>query len=680
MNHVDSQHKNNSLPLSLLEEVYLRLGYQDGVLLDATHEPIAANKDAWVEKGGWLSLANEVGAEKILFVNNDPVFVFYKFDTEPDIQTQIDTFRRVWCMARPQCLFMAFPGELRVYNLKQAPSRNELEWKKVRPLAVVKQVADVAEELKAYRRERVESGQLFGDARFGGVDQRADKRLIQDLKTVRRSLRKEGKEGLELRYAHTLIGRSIFIRYLEDRKVLTLEYFQKIASANSDWQAVLSNVLEKPEFSEEQSEHFYTRVLKDKAFTFALFRQLTRDFNGDMFPEDEGEEAAIDQNHLTLLRQFLLGDSGSQQSLFFWAYNFEIIPIDLISSLYEEFYHEDNGDDDKGTHYTPSVLVEYVLSQVLDEKTLESRPKILDPACGSGIFLVEAFRRIVRYNVQKIGRLLTSDELRDILKNQLRGFEINGEAIRVAAFSLYLALLHYQEPSDILRSKKLPNLIYEKDENFSTYYNILFNTNTFALMSAEREELKTRLDENGKFAGRSAIEALYNSIDILPVMPNSFDVIIGNPPWGFVRGVSSEIQQAQVQAEQWSAAFGWTIGDKEPSQTFIARTFSLLKTGGVCGLLISTGIFFKHHENSREFRQSWLAKSTVEKVVNFVHVRHTFFSANSPFAFVLYHTEPAQSSHTVQYWSVKKTKFVDNVQIVILDSVDLRQVKQLDLL
>jgi hypothetical protein len=91
-------------------------------------------------------------------------------------------------------------------------------WQEIKPLDVVRKAADVAETLQAYRREQVETGRLFQEKRFGDLEQRADKRLIQDLKLVRQALL---NTGLKPRYAHALIGRSIFIRYLEDREILT---------------------------------------------------------------------------------------------------------------------------------------------------------------------------------------------------------------------------------------------------------------------------------------------------------------------------------------------------------------------------------------------------------------------------------------------------------------------------
>lgn len=261
-----------------------------------------------------------------------------------------------------------------------------------------------------------------------------------------------GLRGKYVKYAHALIGRSIFIRYLEDRKILEEKYFRNVARGNAVWRKLLETPPSQPNLDPEMARVLYLRVLKDKDFTSALFDQLARDFNGDMFPTDLNEEKVVKVKHLLSLEGFLRGEAGDQQSLFFWAFNFRIIPIETISSIYEEFYHiENENGDSKGTHYTPSTLVEFILSKVLTPERLASAPRILDPACGSGAFLVESFRRIVRYETHKRrGRRLSFEALLKILRKQISGIEINEEAVRVAAFSLYLALLHYQEPPDIL--------------------------------------------------------------------------------------------------------------------------------------------------------------------------------------------------------------------------------------
>lgn len=702
MSPVQQELNQYESPHAFLNEAYVSLGYTEGIqgsLLNATDRPLPGTEEekAWLDKGDWLALAHKVGAEKVFFVRNDPVFVFctLQHSTE-DENSLLETFRRVWCMSRPRFLFVAMPGELRVYRLDRPPARNAETLRKEHQIELVTSVAEIAEQLKSYRREQVESGRLFADERFGGIDQRADKRLIQDLKRVREALL---ETGLLPEYAHALIGRSIFIRYLEDRGIIDERYFiDKVVKDNTNWLEMLLRPLPLSDVAPGSNMRRYNRILPDKLFTYALFRQLMIDFNGDMFPDIEEEEKKVTKDHLELLQGFLLGNTKKNQPpLFLWAYDFQIIPIELISSIYEEFYHKQNSyshsgekkqngrnkkQDDKKTHYTPSVLVEYVLSNLLPGERLAINPKILDPACGSGIFLVESFRRIVRYWVQQQGgERLSSEALRKILKEQIRGIEINEEAVHVAAFSLYLALLHYQEPPAI-RIRKLPHLIYKEGQSEDEeHFHVLFKNDTFALTYYEREQVKKTLEASPRYNGRVEHEKLHHYQSMLPLGLQSFDVITGNPPWGFEKGETKEIQEAQAQAKRWCEYFGWTIGDNEPSQTFIARVLSLMKSGGECGLLVPTGVFLKHHENSKEFRRRWLAETTIKTIVNFAHVRHVFFNedANAPFAFVHFTAQPAPLDHWVHYWSVKKTEMVDKTQAVVLGQPDIRQVKQIDL-
>ncbi len=643
---------------NLLEAVYSELGFVNGDLLTTTERPDSFTLHHWLEKGDWLALANKVGKgldgariEKVFFVNNNPVIVFGECQSDGAIVQKI--FLRAWCMARPSFLFLAVPGELRVYSLNQPPQKDKQGQIKPEPINVARNINEVAENLSVYRREQVETGWLFQDELFSKIDGRADQRLIQDLKIVRAELNKTGLSGDKLKYAHALIGRSIFIRYLEDRGILTEEYFRMIATQKTAWQTILDTSLEGYDIDSDMQKRLYLRVLEDKEFTYALFQQLTFDFNGDTFPLDDYEKDIVQINHLKLLQRFLRGDTGPQVKLFFWAYKFDIIPTELISSIYEEFYHKEKKTDNKGTHYTPSALVEFVLSQVLTPEQLAANPRILDPACGSGIFLVEAFRRIVRYNVQKQnGQKLTPEQLRKILREQIAGIEINEEALRVAAFSLCLAFLNYQEPPDILdqvrRGRRLPNLKFLKDRpTDDQHFNILLEADAFNVTSKVND---------------TEVQAVFES--------ECADIVVGNPPWG----------AADKEAQDWCFQRERSIGDKEYSQAFIWRTLDLLRNKGCAGLLVSSGVLFKQHPKNNRFRSQWLGEAALTQVVNFAHVRDVFFNANAPFAYVQFcKGKPENEDHLVRYWSAKKTSAVNGQQAVILNRSDLRIVKQKDL-
>src|ERR1700722_9808148 len=96
-------------PVELLNAAYKQLEFDQGALLSAVRHPQPQTQSEWLDTGDWQSLAAQVGAEKIFFVGRDPVVVFAKVEEgSPDILKKL--YERVWCMSRPQLLFLASPG------------------------------------------------------------------------------------------------------------------------------------------------------------------------------------------------------------------------------------------------------------------------------------------------------------------------------------------------------------------------------------------------------------------------------------------------------------------------------------------------------------------------------------------------------------------------------------------
>ncbi len=653
-------------PQELLKGAYDQLGYAEGPLFEGASDPNNLSKKDWIEKGEWLTLTKEVEAEKIFFVENNPVVVFAQSEVnEPEALRKL--FNKIWCMSRPRLLFLAIPGQLAVYDLANEPAKDEKDWGKIKPLEIAESANKVAKKLKAFRREQLETGRLFEEYRFGDIKNRADKALINNLKEVRRELIDKGLGEENIKYAHALIGRSIFIRYLEDRKILIPEDFSEIASGNKKWKECLENDAPRAGVNLSEEDSLYARVLSDKDFTFALFEKLAEDFNGDMFPDVEQEKEIITPTHLHLIQDLLFGDVGKQKKLFFYAYQFKIIPIELISSIYEEFYHpevdkEKNKKSSEGAYYTPPALVEFLVNQVLTPARLNTKPRVVDPSCGSGIFLVEAFRRIVRHRRLELGKKPNFQNLQKILREQIAGIEINPEAARIAAFSLYLSMLHYLDPPSIReqiyeRNNRLPHLIHHenKQQNQNDQqqkcYNILLAKNAFDSDYIENNPVLAR-----SFASNCA------------------DIVIGNPPWGSPgnRKEDKEAREANRVAIDCCQKNCLPIGDEERSQTFIWRALDLLKPNGSAGLLVSTGIFFKHHKNSVKFREKWLSENTLIDVYNFAHTRKIFFSgADSPFAAIIF-SKGRPSNSLVSYWTSRKTLIIEQLVSAIFYKNDLK--------
>lgn len=673
---------NLDSPTDLLQAAYKQLAFDQGALLSAISQPPAGGSDDWLDRGDWQSLAAQVGAERIFFVDRDPVVVFARSDNNaPEVLRKL--YEQIWCMSRPQLLFLASPGQLAVYDLaKPPPKPDEILDGQDRLITVATSIAEVQTRLAAYHRERIETGAVFGEERFRNSVNRADRALIRDLKTVRRQLddipAAQGDKKPALRHLHALIGRAIFIRYLEDRDILLPAYFENVAGLNLAWQKLVAEPPSIPAIEPRMAELRFLRVLQDKDLTYTLFNELADDFNGDTFPLDGDERASIQQDHLDKLRGFLLGSTSEQQELFFFAYRFNVIPIELISTIYEEFYNERTGKDrNQGSHYTPPALVEFVLAHALTPEVLATKPKVVDPACGSGIFLVESFRRIVRHLwSEQNGKRVSRPQLRKILREQIAGMDINEEAVRVAAFSLYLAFLHYQEPREINDERRLPHLKWvseeerdrrEKQKPGAQFFNVLLHANAFDAISG---------------MGPAEVTERFGS--------GSAAVVVGNPPWGYPKREDTEGQKALAQTLKWcDADRGRPVGDKELSQAFIHLTLALLRDGGRAGLLVSSGVLFKHQINSRNFRRVWLSSARLEHVVNFAHVRQTFFSGPqrqargiSPFLSVVFEKQSgaALAHNRFQYWSAKRTATIENIQCVVLSRGDMHWLSQRDCL
>lgn len=581
---------------ALLEQVYRDLDLVSGTLMKAAATPAAGiDPHAWRELGEWLLLAARVDAERIFFVNDDPVLIFSSLPSGADDGDILTLYRRTWSLARPRCLFVAVGSELRVYALTRPPAIPGREEEVLEPLEIVSRAADVGEVLARFHREQLESGATFEDADLAEQRGRADQQLLRDVRVATAAL---VQAGLESHTAHALIERAILVRYLEDRGVLTLRYFEELAKSNRSWSTVLEEDAGVPNYGPAS---YFVRCLADKALTYALFERLGRDFNGDLFVPDQEERTAVAAGHLRTLRDLLQGTSDlPQQPLFLWAYDFSVVPTSLVSTMYELFYRQDIAGRSTSTYYTPPQLVEFVLADALDSQVLEREPTVCDPACGSGIFLVEAFRRIVRNEAARTGRSVPSKRLRELLLRRIAGCDINESAIKLAAFSLYVAYLNYQTPQDILEAGPLPPLIQRN--NAETKQAPLVVGDAFDLGDATSSSMQS------------------------PWPTQQFDLVVGNPPWTEPRAGEKSV------GELWASDRELPVGDRSPSQLFLWRALSLLADGGVAALLVSAKAMLNTRPTSRAFRAQWLEEARVEHVVNFSQVRRDFFEQSvAPF-------------------------------------------------
>ncbi|NOQ26802.1 MAG: N-6 DNA methylase [Bacteroidales bacterium] len=189
-----------------------------------------------------------------------------------------------------------------------------------------------------------------------------------------------------------------------------------------------------------------------------LFKQLGKKFNGGVFDLTAKEIAEIYQSDLSTIATALDGHYESYGQGSFWQlYDLKFIPIEFISRLYERFILTVDGRQQKdGAYYTPPHLARLLIDELLpfDREIDFDNFKLLDPSCGSGIFLVLAYKRLItlwmlQNNKDKIEGKDDISTLKKVLSNCIYGLDINRDAISITATSLQIEYTSNFHPKDI---------------------------------------------------------------------------------------------------------------------------------------------------------------------------------------------------------------------------------------
>ena len=547
--------------------------------------------------------------------------IYFSAIQKYDATKVAELHRLSWNLGEAPLLFVVTPDEVLIYNNYEAPQA--LEAGNLDPTAGIIETLSLTDglasqrlALQKYHRSVLESGEYWrqNETRFD-IQGRVDTTLMSNLRIMRKTLLSqiskrcnESKETITS-IVHSLLSRSIFIKYLEERKDSN--------GATVFPQGFYSGFLE--------SAKCYTDVLNSKDATYCLFNSLKEKFNGDTLQVAEIETKIITQKDLDELRTFILGDSELEsKQLALWPfYSFDIIPIQLISSIYELFFHLSDEDDEKGTYYTPLHLVNLVMDEVYPWEGEYKDTSFFDPSCGSGVFLVEAYRRLVcRWMSQNDVHTITCDQLNLLLKNSIFGVDINEEAIRVASFSLSLAMCDFLDPRSIWDKLSFPRLL---DNN-------LISSDFF--------------DEDKSFNNRR------------------YDIIVGNPPWQ--SNITGKTKEYLKKANR-------VIGDKQIAQAFSIKCSELCKQNGIiCLLMPSKGLLFNRSDKSRTYRANLFSDNNVLAIINLsVYRKFLFDHASGPAAAIIYTPKKEEINQPIVYCTPKPIYTIEDIRKFSIDPTDI---------
>ena len=511
-------------------------------------------------------------------------------------------YHQLWNYGRVPLALVLTPTKVDVYNLLPAPEFDEnglpkephsIESLTLNPADSVALAGAVTKGLAALKQSAWKrfSARQFDSGAFweasenqkltGGANSLDS--MVSEMRDVRRYLEKHTKIGAgEERtnwFVRRLIIITLMVRFLEDRKILPPDYFkdQKLAGA----------------------ENFTSLLLHPRALLRAIGR-LERDFNGDVFhidPDLRDILGKADGSALTAVANFAAGDMEGQQSHFWKRYAFRYLPVEVISYIYEDFLGGKSQ-----AYFTPHHLVDLLLDEAMPEKdVLEALERcdprqtssvaaypVLDPACGSGVFLVGAWRRLVdAFLLQDKSPEPTA--LRKLMTDNLFGVDMEKESVELTIFSLCVALCSEfpQRPDDSsfvfnqLKALKFPNL---------KLANIL-EGDFFAL----RESL---LKDKRKFR-----------------------LIIGNPPFEskLKPGIQSEFDATakDEDGKHWSP-----VPDDQISYLFLRGIIPLVSEGGTACLIQPAGLIY--NEKPAEFRRQLFSNWHVSQILDFASISGLF--------------------------------------------------------
>ena len=447
----------------------------------------------------------------------------------------------------------------------------------------------------------------YADTQKGRGAQPPDDAFLEDIEKWREeiannlALRNKTLDEPALNFAvQRIIDRIIFLRIAEDRGSEELYQLRTIAN----------------------QKDAYTHLV-------TLFKKADQRYNSGLFhfQPEKGRNHAPD----TLTPRLDLDNKtlkGIIHGLYYpeSPYVFDEITADLLGSVYERFLGKVITLTDKhrarieekpevrkagGVYYTPTYIVDYIVQhtvgKLLENKTPQqaAKLKILDPACGSGSFLIGAYQFLLDWYLTQYqnatdphtlatgnnsvlrpgptgSHLLTIAERKRILLTHIHGVDLDAQAVEVSKLNLLLKCLEGETAvtlgfeQKLFRQRALPDLGHNIQCGNSLIATDIIGTPAWdAMTDPEREKLNP-FDYENAFP------------DVFKNKKSGFDAVIGNPPYLNIRGLT-EIQGETVK-EFFAKNFRCAKKGYDLYVLFVEKALVLMKSGGLFGMIVPNKI------------------------------------------------------------------------------------------
>jgi type I restriction-modification system DNA methylase subunit len=544
-----------------------------------------------------------------------PQIYIYDFTRSEKDEDEIgELHRRLWNSGQVPLFFIFTRTEVKIFNCLRKPELDDKSEKVIySPMETINLTARVDEELeklKEFSARKFDNGTFWEVSSYKddfNLNEGSYETLLDHLKKIRDNLIHQNI--LEKTILQKLLVMSILVKYLEERRdekgntVFPEGFFSRYADGAKE----------------------FTGILKTKGACLKLFDYLSRHFNGEIFKWDnENERDKLFQADLTPFAKFLKArEDSSGQGTLWRLYSFNDLPIELISNIYEEFLG-----DKEGVVYTPPYLVHFLIDEAMPLAVPRPNFKVLDPACGSGVFLVAAYQRIINWwRIQNNWGTPGLNTLKRLLKENIYGVDVEEEAVRLATFSLSLALLDELSPRVIWEELKFDNL---KNIN-------LFEKDFFELI-AHRE-----FDE-------------------------TFDLVIGNPP--FIEKLTT-IYAKQIEQEEKGKRI--QLPGNQLALLFLDQSLNVCKPRGMVCLILPAGPFL-YNNNSFEFRKHLLQTYNVKQILDFTALSEVLFGSVDVATLSVFVKKEKPALKNILHVTFRRTKASKEKIHFELDHYDFHQV------
>ena len=533
----------------------------DGLVRVGAYDPFGRPP----EEVATMEKASEYGAHSVFFeagrngrASIAQAFVYVSRDGTDD-EEFAQLHKRLWSWGGVPLLYRKCQGQVQLFRCAHDPDFIAADGTpRCNPVKILDLGSRIAKQEAWWDAAQIRNGTLWDDPDACRLLLSARRSAHRTLVEAVRSLYSEltNKRVLTKQLRRRLLILVLMIAYLEEREVLEPEFFGK--------------------FLPGASQFFH--VLRDGAALIDMLRELERKFNGNIFSLKSDEADALrNSRQLTRFARLVEGHEEPSGQMTFWRlYSFKDLPVELLSQIYQIFVQ------DSGTSvYTPPNLVRLMLEEALSWDQLgkieSSDSVILDPACGSGVFLVEAYRRLVlHWRSKNDWRNPDVIELNALL-GRVYGVDLEEAAIELAAFSLCLALCDALEREDIRESENL----FPRLPGMSLHHSCFFDAKERTLIS------------------------------------RSIGAVVGNPPFE-----SSLTTPAAKRSYSKYVEEHGSLADKQLAYLFLHEAMSSVSKGGVLSMVQPAG--FLYNKYAGPFRKEFFANWHVREILDFVSVRGMF--------------------------------------------------------